>query len=120
MPRTPQQITPTEKQMNLVILATSSGASQYITYNFLDKSIDYLGQPISQSFQYVTIDNIGEGTIRVTYNRPDYDIRNLINGAKTMIAGSSFFIDDDVWCIRIYFIENSVVEIVMNSDKKNV
>jgi hypothetical protein len=120
MPRTPQQITPTERQMNLVILATSSGAAQYVNYNFLNGSINYLGNPITQSFQYVTIDNIGEGIIRVTYNRPDYEIRTLTNGAKTMIGGSSFFIDDDVWCIRIYFVEASVVEIVMNSDKKNI
>jgi len=116
--RTPAS--PTERQVNLVILSNTGTIGTYRTYTFNNGSIDYLGSILNQSFRYVLIDNIGTGSIRVTYNRPDYDISSSVDGAKTLSSGDSLYIEEAIWCIRIYFISNSTVELVLNSDKETI
>ena len=117
MARNVQQITPTDRQYATAILARSGPMQTYLNLNFLDGSILYLGNPITQDFKYVLVDNLGAGTIRVTYNRPSDNLTSPIDGAKTLPTLNSMYIEDKIWHIRIYFITASQVELVMISDK---
>lgn len=83
---------------------------------FDDGSINYLGAFLKQNFMYLLIDNIGTGSIRISFNKPTLDISSSKNGAKTLKAGDSLYIEDDVWCVNIYYIENSEVELVLRNN----
>ena len=101
-----------------VLLAHSGNAGTTKEYNFLDGSIKYFERTLRNSFDYTMIDNIGNGLVRISYNRPAIDISNYTDGAKTMKSGDSFYIGDEaVSSLKIYFVENSTVEVVLKSDK---
>ena len=118
MGRRVQDISPNDRLFATAILARSGPAKTYLDLNLLDGSILYLGNPVTQDFKYILVDNIGAGSIRVTYNRPSDDLSSLIDGAKTLFTLNSMYIEDKVWHLRIYFITSSQVEIVMISDKE--
>lgn len=102
------------KYKNLVLLVSDSGsAGVYEEFNFKDGSIQYFDAALKQSFQYTLIDNLGTGSIRVCYNRPGYDLTSSVIGAKTLRSLDSIYLDEDIWNIRIYYIEPSTVELVL-------
>lgn len=102
------------KYINLALLVSGPGvACTYADFNFRDGSIDYFNTHIKQSFNYTLIDNIGTGSIRVCYNRPGYDLSTSVTGSKTLRSLDSLYLDEDIWHIRIYYIEASTVELVL-------
>jgi len=117
MGRQVQDLSPSEKQPTIVLLATGGAVGSTVQYNLIDGSITYFERILRNSFSYTMIDNIGSGEIRVTYNRPSIDITNYTNGAKTLKAGDSLYVEENVWHIKIYFIQDSTVELVLKSDK---
>jgi len=114
--RIPHQ-SPSEKMPTLVFLTVSEVAGTDTNFNFIDGSIRYYERILKNAFSYVMIDNIGNGTIRVTYNRPYLDLTTYIDGAKTLKAGDALYVEEDVQNIKIHFIEDSIVEMVLKSDK---
>jgi len=108
---------PSEKMPTLVLLTTSAAAGEVKSFKFTDGSIRYYERILKNSFLYVMIDNIGSGEIRVTYNRPELDLITYIDGSKTLKAGDSLYVEEEVWHVKIYFIQDSIVELVLKSDK---
>lgn len=101
----------------IVLLSVSGTAGQTIGYNFKDKSIRYFEYVLDQSFTYTLVDNIGTGSIRISYNRPSLEISTSTDGSKTLKAGDSIYIEESIWHINIYYIENSTVELILKNDK---
>lgn len=114
--QSPQQ-GPSEKMPTLVLLATTGAAGTTKEYNFINGSIVYYERILKSAFSYTMIDNIGAGEIRVTYNRPALSLTTYIDGAKTLKSGDSLYVEEDVWHIKIYFVQDSTVELVLKSDK---
>jgi hypothetical protein len=114
---TRQLITPSEAMPTTVILYYSGTAGETKQFNFLDGSITYYEKILRNSFSYTLIDNIGTGSIRVSYNRPTLDISNYVNGAKTLKTQDTFYIEEEISYLTIYFIQNSNIEIVLKSAK---
>ena len=118
MARSRQQYSPSDLSLSFALLVSSSGiANAYEDFDFMDGSIDYFGFTIKQSFQFTLIDNIGKGYVRVCYNNPGYNLTASIKGSKTLSPGDTFYVEEDVWHIRLYYISSSAVELVLKSDK---
>ena len=117
MGRNIQAFSASEKMPTTIILVASGIAGEELNYNLIDGSIQYYEATLKNSFSFVLFDNIGTGLVRVSYNRPYIHLEDYVNGAKTMQSGDSFSIVDDVTFIKIYFIADSVVEMVLKSDK---
>jgi len=117
MGRKTQNISPTEAMPTTIFLVNAASAGETKEYKFTDGSIKYFEKRLRNSFDYTMIDNIGNGQVRVSYNRPSLNITNYINGAKTLKAGDSIYIEESVWFVKIYYIENSTVELILKSDK---
>ena len=98
------------------LLVYSGNAGEYVTLNFMDKSIYYKGIYLSQAFKYLLIDNTGEGSIRISPNNLEGDLSFPINGSKTVGATSSIYLEEVIENLRIYFIETSTFEIIAKSD----
>lgn len=106
-----------EKLPTTVILTHEGTGGQTKKYVFNDKSIRYFDKLLANSFDYVLFDNVGTGDIRISYNFPTLDITGYANGSKTLKAKDSFYIEDDIWCVNIYYIGDSATEIVLKTDK---
>jgi predicted chitinase len=104
-----------QQRINTVFLAQTGVAAENYELNFLNESISYFDRELQQSFEYVLVDNIGTGSIRIAFNRLGMTLTNSINGAKTLRAGDSLYIQDSIQNLSIYFIENSIVELVLIS-----
>jgi hypothetical protein len=105
--------------VNLVMLVTSSGIpGTYSDFNLKDGSINYFNNYLKQTFQYTLIDNIGTGRIRICYNKPYYDISSSKMGSKMLRSLDSIYLEEDIWHIRIYYIDPSAVEIVLTSAER--
>ena len=117
MGRRVQRYSPTENMPTVVLLAHTGTAGTTQEYNLIDGSIKYYERTLKNSFDFTMIDNIGAGQIRVTYNRPAIDITDYTDGAKTLRSGDSLYLEDSVWNIKIYFIQDSTVELILKSDK---
>jgi len=117
MGRQVQDFSPSEKMPTIVLLAAMGSVGSIKEYNLIDGSITYFERTLRNSFSYTMIDNIGAGEIRVTYNRPALSINTYTNGAKTLKSGDSLYVEEDVWHIKIYFVQDSTVELVLKSDK---
>jgi len=117
MSRKRQDFSLTETMPTTILLSCENVAGSYISYDFINGSLRYLGKKIKNSFDYIIIDNIGIGKIRIAYNQPSLLLSSSIDGSKTLKSGDIFYIEDTIWHINIYFIEDSNVEIVLKSDK---
>ena len=113
-----QDISPSDRQHTMILLARSASAGEYVDLVFNDESLSYLGKKVAQDFRYVLIDNTGNGSIRVAYNEPNRNLTAPADGAKTLFSLNSLYIEEKVESIRIYFIADSSVELVLLSDKK--
>jgi len=105
-----------DKTFSQVMLVDVSSTGKVSNYDFLNHSITYFDYTISQSFQYVLIDNRGKGDIRVSYNRPSLDMSLPVDGAKTIGSGESLYIEDDTWYISIYYVGSAHTEIILKSN----
>ena len=117
MGRQTQDKSPSEVMPTTIFLAHSASAGSTKEYNFIDGSIKYFESKLKNSFKYTMIDNIGSGIIRISYNRPSLDITGYTDGAKTLKSGDSMYLEESVWFVKIYYVENSIVELVLKSDK---
>jgi len=117
---TRQHITPSEAIPTTTILHHSGTAGETKTFLFTDGSISYFDRTLKNSFEFMLIDNISTGSIRVTYNHPELDLTDYIDGAKTLRANDSLYIEEIITSLKIYFIQNSIVEIVLKSAKEGV
>lgn len=99
-----------------VLLVNSGNSGVTNELNFLNRTIPYFDYKLNQTFQYTLIDNRGGGTIRVCYNRPSLLMTQPINGAKTLSAGESLYIEEDINFISIYYVESSLVEMILKSN----
>lgn len=123
MPRNPivvgDDITPAPKDLqqriNTVFLAQTGAAAETFEFNFLDGSIYYFDRDLKQSFEYVLVDNIGTGSIRLAFNRLGMTLTSSINGAKTLRSGDSLYIQDSIQNLSLYFIESSAIELILIS-----
>lgn len=100
-----------------VLLTTTGVAGETIDYIFTDGSIKYYESVLKNAFSYTMIDNLGSGMIRVSYNRPYLDTSDYIDGAKTLRTWDSLYIEEEISNIKIYFVEDSIVELILKSDK---
>lgn len=101
-----------QKTLFLVRTGTAGSGTEL---NFLDGSITYFDVGIKQSFEYVLVDNIGNGEVRIAFNRLGMDLSNAINGAKTLKSNDSLYIQDSIRNMTIYFINDSTVELILIS-----
>jgi len=112
-----QQITPYESMPTTIILTHTGNSGDTKSYNFIDGSIRYYESVLKNAFTYTLFDNMGDGRVRISYNRPALDLSNYINGAKTLKSGDSLYIEETISNIKIYFIEDSTIEIILKSAK---
>ena len=102
-----------------VLLVYSGNEGDYVTLNFMDKSIEYRGTFLCQAFTYVLIDNNGSGgdsgKIRITYNDIWSDLSSPAQGTKTLLGNDSIFLEEEILSIRIYFIETSSIELILKA-----
>ena len=117
MGRQAQRVSPTEAMPTTIILVHMGNFGVEQEYNFINGSIRYFEKRLKNSFDYTLIDNIGNGSIRFSYNRPALDITGYTNGAKTLKPGDAIYIEEPIWFVKIYYIENSTVELILKSDK---
>lgn len=111
--------TPYPSSINQVVktlfLVNSGTTDDLNEYNFTQGNVNYFSRNINQSFEYVLIDNIGDGTIRVAINKLGLTMTNPINGAKTLKSGDVLYIDDFIRQLSIYYVEDSTVEMILMS-----
>lgn len=117
MGRFVQDTSPTESMPTIVLLAHAGVAGSTKEYTFTNGSIRYFEKTLKNAFDYTLIDNIGSGLIRISYNRPALEITSYTDGAKTLKSNDAFYAEEEIWYIKIYFIEASTVEIVLKSTK---
>jgi len=117
MGRQTQNTGPAEVMPTAIFLVNVASAGVTKEYNFINGSVKYFEKKLKNSFDYTLIDNIGSGSVRISYNRPSLNITGYVNGAKTLKSGDSIYIEEPVWYLKIYYIENSTVELVLKSDK---
>ena len=98
------------KTIFLVYTETSTGQ---VDLDFTDGSITYFDRDIKQSFEYVMIDNIGSGQVRISFNRPGMTLVNPINGAKTLKSGDILHLQNSIRNLSIYFIGSSTIELIL-------
>ena len=108
----PSSINQIVKTLFLVNSGTTGDLNEY---DFTQGNVNYFSRNINQSFEYVLIDNIGDGTIRVAINKLGLTMTNSINGAKTLKAGDILYIDDYIRQLSIYYVEDSTVEMILMS-----
>jgi len=113
-------ITPTDKMSGCVFIPVSGSAGETHTLNFADGSITYYGKKLTQSFSYVMVDNIGSGSVRVSFDLSEIDLTNPIAGAKTLLSRDTLHIEELVEIVKIYFIEASTVEIAALLDTQGI
>jgi len=101
--------------LGTVFLVQEGTSTGIYTFNFEDGSIIYFENEIKQSFEYLLVDNIGEGRVRFAFNKIGLPLVSSIDGAKTLRAGDSLYIQDFVRNITLFFIESSIVELVLMS-----
>lgn len=104
-----------ENIQKTIFLAKTSGVGTKHDYVFTDGSIRYFDIDIKQSFEYVLIDNIGSGDVRIAFNRLGMDLSSSRDGAKTLRSLDSLYIQDSIQNLSIYFIAGSTVELVLIS-----
>lgn len=107
VPSSPNQV------IGTLFLVQEGSATELHLLDFLEGGIEYYGKTIKQSFEYVLIDNIGSGEIRIAFNILGMDLSNPIKGAKTLRAGDSLYIQDSVRNVSLYFLQDSIVELVV-------
>jgi hypothetical protein len=117
MRRAIEATTPTEAMPSTVLFSHVGTAGETKEYKFTDSSVRYFETVLKTAFQYTLFDNVGTGLIRVSYNRPYLEMTEYTDGAKTLRGGDSFYVEEAVWYIKVYFIENSTVELVLKSTK---
>jgi len=98
-----------------IFLSQSSTSTGLYLFNFLDGSIEYFDKEIKQTFEYVLVDNVGPGKVRIAFNRPGLDLTVSRNGAKTLRRGDSLYIQDSIRNLTLYFLETSLVEMILIS-----
>jgi len=101
-------------QKTLFLVQVGSTSTGY-TLDFTNGSITYFDVEIRQSFEYVLVDNIGDGEVRVAFNRKGMDLTSAINGAKTLKSLDSLYIQDSIETLSMYFIGASTLELVLIS-----
>ena len=117
MTRPKRNLSPTDKMPTTVLLVHAGVIAEIVDFNFIDGSVVYNGREVKNAFDFTLFDNIGNGVIRITYNSPSKDITSYVNGAKTLKAGDSFYIEEEIKNVKIYFVEASIVELVLKSEK---
>lgn len=100
------------KTLFLVNIGTTGDLNEY---DFTSGSVSYFARSVNQSFEHILVDNVGDGLIRVAFNKLGLDMATPVSGAKTLKAGDTFYIEDYIRQLSIYYIENSTVEIVLMS-----
>lgn len=98
-----------------ILLAHTGTVGSTKTYTFNNNSLNYFNTRINQSFEYVLIDNIGTGRVRISFIK-GLTLSSPINGTKTLRSGDNIYIEDSISYVAIYFIEDSQVELVLISD----
>jgi len=58
-----------QQRINTVFLAQTGTTTEKYDFNFLSGGINYFDRELKQSFEYVLVDNIGTGSIRIAFNR---------------------------------------------------
>jgi len=96
-----------------VLLSRTGIIGETKSLDFLDGSISYFGGTIKQTFEYILIDNIGDGSIRVSFNKPGMTLTSSMDGAKTLNSGDNLYIQESIRNIDIYFIGASIVEFIL-------
>jgi len=98
-----------------IFLVISSSTGSTVERRFNDGSFTYLSGTIDQTFNHLTIDNVGSGNIRFSLV-DKLTISSAIDGSKTVEDGDSLTIDDVIEYINIYFVGTSQVELILTSD----
>ena len=98
-----------------LFLVNNGTAGDFNEYDFTEGNISYFSRNINQSFEHILIDNIGDGIVRIAFNKLGLKMATAVNGSKTLKAGDVLYIDDYVRQISIYYVENSTVEIMLMS-----
>jgi hypothetical protein len=91
------------------VLSGSAGETKYIKFN--DGSYLYMGLPVNQTFDHALLDNIGLGDVRVSF-REGLELTSAVSGAKTLKAGDVLSVSERAYYIAIYFIADSIVEMI--------
>jgi len=81
---------------------------------FIDGSYKYESSIIKQTFEYILLDNVGSGDVRFSFKQV-INMENPIAGAKTLKRGDSLALSYTVELVSIYFLQASVVEMILIS-----
>ena len=95
------------------VVIGSAGETKTIRFN--NGSYEYFGNVINWSYENSLIDNVGDGQVRISL-KPGLNMTTPVDGAKTLKSGDALSITETIHAISIYFIEDSVVEMILISD----
>ena len=95
------------------VITSSTGNTEEIRFN--DGSYTYIDEAVNQSFDKITIHNLGAGDIRFSFFE-DLDISSATDGSKTLSSGESLSINMTVNYIAVYFVADSQVELILDLD----
>ena len=108
----PSSTNQVERTLLLVNNGTTGDQNEY---DFTQGNINYFQRNINQSFEHILIDNIGNGTVRIAFNKLGLEMNTAVNGSKTLKSGDILYIDDYIRQISIYYVEDSTVEMILMS-----
>jgi hypothetical protein len=88
-------------------------AGEYHSLNLTDGSIKYFKAPIAHTFTSILVDNIGTGSVKISFNAPFFIIDSTTTNAKTLKPNDTLSISDNIEHIGIYYIANSTIEFIL-------
>lgn len=98
-----------------LFLVNSGTVGDLNEYDFTEGNIAYFSRNINQSFEHILIDNIGDGVVRLAFNKLGLEMSTPVDGSKTLKAGDILYIDDYIRQLSIYYVEDSTVELMLMS-----
>jgi hypothetical protein len=105
----------TNQIVKTLFLVNTGTAGDFNEYDFTQDNIAYFSRSVNQSFEHLLIDNIGDGTVRIAFNRLGLEMSSPVNGSKTLKSGDILYLDDYIRQLSIYYVEDSTVELILMS-----
>lgn len=99
---------------NVLLADHSNTAGVTNEFAFNNETVQYFNYKLQQTFDSLFIDNTGDGDIRITFNKPGLNMTSPANGAKTLKAGESIYIEETIWQVGIYYIAPTTVELILS------
>lgn len=97
---------------SIFIIVTGNAQTTH-SISLSDGSYVYRGRSVSQTFTSCLVDNVGSGLCKISFE-PHIDFEGC-EGYKTLFPKDCFYIESTIGFIQIYFVQDSIVELVLGA-----